>query len=113
MKTTEPGCLVSQLYIETEGSLKEVAEETVRHETIGKWDRPSKPTELFRKSGGYLLDYEEHSPGKGKVAFALENNHVVHAIQKFRPEMFFQLGQHRLFHCRARHLCKQTQSVGD
>ena len=70
MKTTEPGCLVSQLYIETEGSLREVAEETVRHETIGKWDRPGKPTELFRQSGGYLLDYEEHSPGKGKVAFA-------------------------------------------
>ena len=53
MRTTEPDCLVSQLYIETEGSLKEVAEETVRHETIGKWDRPGKPTELFRKSGGY------------------------------------------------------------
>ena len=70
MRTTEPGCLVSQLYIETDGSLREVAEETVRHETIGKWDRPGKPTELFRKSGGYLLDYEEHSPGKGKVAFA-------------------------------------------
>ena len=70
MKTTEPNCLVSQLYIETEGSLREVAEETVRHETIGKWDRPGKPTELFRKSGGYLLDYEEHSPGKGKVALA-------------------------------------------
>ena len=70
MKTTAPNCLVSQLYIETEGSLRGVAEETVRHETIGKWDRPGKPTELFRKSGGYLLDYEEHSPGKGKVALA-------------------------------------------
>ena len=50
--------------------MKEVAEETVRHETIGKWDRPAKPTELGRKSGGYLLDYEQQSPGKGKVAFA-------------------------------------------
>ena len=70
MKTSEAGCLVAQFYIETEGSLPRVAEETVRHETIGKWDRGGTPTDLFRKSGGYLLDYEETSPGKGKAAFA-------------------------------------------
>lgn len=85
MKTHEPGCLVSQLYIETDGGLAEVAEETVRHETIGKWDRPGAATALFKKSGGWLLDFEEHSPGKGMVSFAyplhnldLENSAFAH-----------------------------------
>ena len=70
MKTREPGCLVTQLYIETDGSLPEVAEETVRHETQGKWEGPGTPTELFNKSRGYLLDYEETETGKGTVSFA-------------------------------------------
>lgn len=70
MKIKETGCLVAQFYIETEGSLREVAEELVRHETIGKWDRPGNPTDLFRKSAGFMLDMEEDSPGKGRVAFA-------------------------------------------
>ncbi len=70
MKTTEPGCLVTQLFIETDGDLVETAKETVRHETCGKWDGPGQPTDLFLKSAGYLLDYEQTGPGKGMVAFA-------------------------------------------
>jgi ribulose 1,5-bisphosphate carboxylase large subunit-like protein len=70
MKTQESGCLVAQFIIETEGSLREVAEDLVHHETIGKWDRPGNPSELFRKSAGFLLDMEEVSPGKGTVSFA-------------------------------------------
>ena len=70
MKTYEPDCLVAQFYIETGGDLAAVARETVRHETIGKWDRPGAPSTLFRKSGGYLLDCEEAGPSKGMVAFA-------------------------------------------
>ncbi len=70
MKTTEPGCLVAQFYIETDGDLVETAKETVRHETCGKWDGPGQPTDLFVKSAGYLLDYEQIAPGKGTVAFA-------------------------------------------
>ena len=70
MKTTEPGCLVAQFYIETDGDLVETAKETVRHETCGKWDGPGAPTELFARSAGYLLDYEQTGPGAGTVAFA-------------------------------------------
>ncbi|MHB0997849.1 MAG: RuBisCO large subunit C-terminal-like domain-containing protein [Armatimonadota bacterium] len=70
MKTHENGCLVAQFYIETDGSLPKVAEETVRHETQGKWEGTGQPTELFSKSGGYLLDYDEVEPGKGMVSLA-------------------------------------------
>lgn len=70
MRTSESGCLVAQFYMETAGDFVETAKETVRHETQGKWDRPGDPTELFAKSGGYLLDYEETSPRKGMVSFA-------------------------------------------
>ena len=81
MKTREDGCLVAQLYMETDGDLVETAEETVRHETQGKWDRPGVPTELFKKSGGFLLDYEETARGQGMVAFAypLHNMDLEHA----------------------------------
>ncbi|HIJ64835.1 MAG TPA: hypothetical protein HPP77_02705 [Candidatus Hydrogenedentes bacterium] len=81
MKIREADCLVAQFYIETEGDLAEVARETVRHETIGKWDRPGPPSELFGKSGGYLLDYEEVSWGKGRVSFAypLHNMDLEHS----------------------------------
>jgi len=33
-------------------------------------DRPGAPTELFKRSGGFLLDYELTAPRKGMVAFA-------------------------------------------
>lgn len=70
MKTSERECLVAQFYVETDGDLVEVAKETVRHETIGKWDCPGEATELFKRSGGFLLDSEEVAPGAGTVAFA-------------------------------------------
>ena len=70
MKTSEKDCLVSQLYIETDGDLKETAQKTVRHETAGKWDRPGSPTALFEKSLGYLLDYDELCHGNGYISFA-------------------------------------------
>jgi ribulose-bisphosphate carboxylase large chain len=70
MKTSEPGCLVAQFYMETEGELTSTAAETVRHETAGKWDRPGNPTPLFEKSRGWMLDCDESAPGKGTVSFA-------------------------------------------
>jgi len=70
MKTSEKGCLVAQFYIETDNDFVETAKETVRHETQGKWDRPGVPTELFSRSGGFLLDYELAGPGKGVAALA-------------------------------------------
>src|SRR4030042_1548304 len=70
MKTREEGCLVAQFYLETEGELIETAKETVRHETAGKWDRPGIPSDLFKRSAGYLLDHEQTGPNQGIVAFA-------------------------------------------
>jgi ribulose 1,5-bisphosphate carboxylase large subunit-like protein len=70
MKTRQDGCLVAQFYLETEGDLVETAKETVRHETAGKWDRPGVPSDLFKKSAGYLLDHEQTGPNQGIVSFA-------------------------------------------
>lgn len=70
MRTHEHNCLIAQFYIETDGDLRETAEETVRHETCGKWDRPGEATDLFLRSGGYVLDIDQIAPGKGTVAFA-------------------------------------------
>jgi hypothetical protein len=70
MKTREEGCLVAQFYLETEGELIKTAKETVRHETAGKWDRPGIPSDLFKRSAGYLLDHEQTGPSQGIVAFA-------------------------------------------
>ncbi|MEW5899897.1 MAG: hypothetical protein AB1715_00360 [Acidobacteriota bacterium] len=81
MKFCADGCLVAQFYLETEGDLVETAQETVRHETAGKWDRPGEPSELFRRSTGSLLDYERLGRDKGLVAFAypLHNRDLEHS----------------------------------
>jgi len=70
MKTRQEGCLVAQFFLETEGELVETAEETVRHETAGKWDRPGIPSDLFKRSAGFLLDHERTGPNQGVVTFA-------------------------------------------
>jgi ribulose 1,5-bisphosphate carboxylase large subunit-like protein len=70
MKTRAEDCLVAQFFMETEGNLVETAKETVRHETIGKWERSAAPSELFERSAGYLLDCEETGPNRGLVTFA-------------------------------------------
>ncbi|MGC9003522.1 MAG: RuBisCO large subunit C-terminal-like domain-containing protein [bacterium] len=61
--------------IETSGDLKEAGERIAREETTGKWVGKGEPTELFRKSQGWVEEIEELSKGKGlvKCAFPLIN----------------------------------------
>ncbi|MGC8843376.1 MAG: RuBisCO large subunit C-terminal-like domain-containing protein, partial [bacterium] len=60
---------------ETSGDLKEAGERIAREETTGKWVGKGEPTELFRKSQGWVEEIEELSKGKGlvKCAFPLIN----------------------------------------
>ncbi|MCL4376873.1 MAG: RuBisCO large subunit C-terminal-like domain-containing protein [Actinobacteria bacterium] len=55
-------------YIETNQNLKEVAEHLVELETTGKWSNQNlKPTKLFKKCIGEVLEVNEFEKGKGYV----------------------------------------------
>ena len=56
-------------YIETKNNLLEVAKNLVELETTGKWSgKNKKPTRLFTKCKGEVLDVKEQEKGKGYVS---------------------------------------------
>ncbi len=61
-------CLKAIYYIETNKNLIEVAKSLVELETTGRWsERGRKPTKLFKKCKGEVLDVKEFGKGKGYV----------------------------------------------
>jgi len=61
--------------IETSGDLGEASERIAREETTGKWVGKGKPSELFKKCQGTVLEIQEIGKGKGiaRCAFPLLN----------------------------------------
>lgn len=67
--------VVAEFYIETQSSLRQVAEAIAELETTGKWLGQETPTELFADCKGTVADVTELAPGKGTITlhFPLRN----------------------------------------
>lgn len=67
MRHAPEDSLLATYYLETRGSLAEVAETLAVLETTGGWEESAQPADLLRECTGEVYEVQEEGPGKGTV----------------------------------------------